>query len=214
MTNDAMFEPSLSGGRQASPPEVVDQAKAVGHSVTQAGGEVVQSAVEQGREVVAETGRQVRDLYGQALVQVSEQAGVQQQRAASGLHALGDEVGAMADHGGQSGPATQIARQASGTLHQAASWLENREPGHVLDEVKTYAREHPATFLIGAAVLGIVAGRLVKNVTQESSGSNVSATPPGPSAASSVPTQPTGAVAYPNGASSLVSELPGERVLR
>lgn len=156
-TNDA---PSDSTAQTA-----IDQTKAVGQSAAQAGSTVVDSAKEQGQQVAAEAKRQVGNVYQQARSQVSEQAGAQQKKAVDGLYALGDEVGKMAEQGGQSGPATQLARQASDKIRETAQWLEGREPGHVLDEVKRYARRNPGTFLLGAAVLGLVAGRLTKNLT-------------------------------------------------
>ena len=35
---------------------------------------------------------------------------------------------------------------------------------HVLDELRRFARRRPATFLIGAAIAGVVVGRLTRNL--------------------------------------------------
>jgi hypothetical protein len=150
---------------------------------------VVQSVKDQGKEVAAETGRQAGNLYGQVRSELRDQAGAQQRRAVSGLYALGDEVAKMAHQGGQSGPATQAARQAANSINQAAQWLERREPGHVLDEVKNFARRRPAVFFAGAAVLGVVAGRLTRNITSESAG--------GPDERLTTDSVPTGMTTYP-----------------
>ena len=149
--------------------QVKEQAAAVGQSAVAAGGDVVASVKDQSKEVAAETARKARDLYGQVRSEVSDQAGVQQRRAVDGLYALGKEVAKMADQGGQSGPATQAARQTANRINQAAQWLEHREPGHVLDEVKDFARRRPGVFFVGAAVLGVLAGRLTRNLTPASS---------------------------------------------
>ncbi|MEK8109106.1 phage holin family protein [Micromonospora sp. M12] len=53
---------------------------------------------------------------------------------------------------------------------QAAGWLDEREPGEVLDEVRTYARRNPGTFLAGAAVAGLLVGRLTRGLTAPASG--------------------------------------------
>lgn len=164
MTNIAMSQPPPGGPDQSTTQAVKEQAKTVGHQAAQAGSDVVGTASDQGKQVAAEAGRQARDLYGQARSQVSDQANAQQKRAVNGLYALGDEVSRMAEQGGQSGPATDLARQASGKINQAARWLEGREPGHLLDEVKSFARRKPGTFLAGAAALGVIAGRLSKNL--------------------------------------------------
>lgn len=157
----ATYESSNGGVR--------DQARQVGSEATNAGGAVAQTAKEQGQEVVGEATRQARNLYGEARTQLTAQTSQQQQRAASGLRSLADEVRTMAQHGG-SGPVTELAHQAADRVHGVAGWLEQREPGDLLHEVKEYARRNPGTFLVGAALLGVVAGRLTRNVAAAGGG--------------------------------------------
>jgi len=165
---DIDMSPSPPGGRSDSVTQTAkEQARNVGQTAVQAGGGVVDTAKEQGRQVAVETSRQARDLYGQVRSQVSDQANAQQKRAVGGLHALSEEVSRMAEQGGQSGPATDLARQAATKIDEVARWLEDKEPGHVLDEVKSFARRNPGAFLAGAAVLGVLAGRLSKNLMPE-----------------------------------------------
>ncbi|MET7808410.1 hypothetical protein [Micromonospora chersina] len=143
---------------------VRDQARQVGNEAANAGGAVAQTAKEQGQEVVGEAKRQARNLYGEARNQVTAQTSQQQQRAASGLRSLAEEMRSMAQTGGSGGPVTELAHQAADRVHGVAGWLEQREPGDLLNEVKTYARRNPGTFLLGAALLGVVAGRLTRNI--------------------------------------------------
>jgi len=150
--------------------EVKEKAGQVAQSAKEAGGSVASKAKEQGKGVATEASRQTRQLYQQAQSEVIDQTGKQQGRAASGLRSLADEVARMADNGGDSGPATQAARQLSNRLGQGAQWLQDREPMQVLEEVKTYARRHPGIFLLGAAALGVFAGRFTKNMMQDSGG--------------------------------------------
>lgn len=164
-------------GAETTTQQIKDQTRAVGETAVHAGGDVVQSAKEQGREVVAETGRQARQLYGQVRSEVTDQARTQQKRIADGLYSVANEAARIADRGGESGPATQIVREASGRIIQAGHWLEVREPGHVLDELKTYARRHPGVFLLAAGVLGVVAGRLAKNAIGGTSDEGSSSVP-------------------------------------
>ena len=63
----------------------------------------------------------------------------------------------MAAKGGRSGLATQMAQEAAERVRGAASWLDRREPGDLLDGVRDFARRHPGQFLVGAAVAGVVA---------------------------------------------------------
>jgi hypothetical protein len=170
MTDIRASGPPRQSGHQSTTDAAKEQTKIVGQSARSAGGDVVESAKGQTQRVVSETGRQAQNLYGQVRSQVQDQASSQQKRAVDGLYALRDEVGKMADQGGQSGPATHVARQASTKINQVAQWLDGREPGHVLDEVKMYARRNPGTFLLGAAVLGVLAGRMTKNLAGDSGG--------------------------------------------
>ncbi|WP_433387023.1 hypothetical protein [Micromonospora sp. KLBMP9576] len=151
-------DPTNGGG-------VREQARQVGSEARQAGGAVAETAREQGREVAGEAKRQARNLYGEARNQLASQTGEQQRRAAGGLRSLADEMRSMAEQGGQAGPVTEIARQAADRVHGVAGWLEQREPGDIITEVRDYARRNPGTFLVGAAVLGVLAGRLTKNIS-------------------------------------------------
>ena len=141
-----------------------DQAAQVGQNAAGAGQYVAGVAKDQAQNVVAEAGSQAKDLLGQARTELTEQAGQQQQRLAAGLHALGDELHSMARHSEQPGVATDLARQGASRSHGAASWLESREPGHLVEEVKSFARQRPGTFLLAALGAGLLAGRLTRGV--------------------------------------------------
>ncbi len=161
-------------GEPAAEPSTIDVARdeagGVGQHAREAGGQVAQTATDQARQVAAETGRQARDLLGEAQGQARDQAVVQQQRAAQQLHTVAEELDQMASNGGQSGVATEFARQAAGRVHGAASWLEEREPADLLDEVRHFARRRPGVFLIGAAVAGLAAGRLTRGLKDQGNG--------------------------------------------
>src|SRR5688572_15902701 len=96
---------STDGRHNGTGQEMKEQARQVGQNAARAGEDVAHTAKEQGREVVAEATRQVRDLYGEARQHLRGQAGTQQRRAAGGLRSVAGELRAMADQGGQSGPA-------------------------------------------------------------------------------------------------------------
>ncbi|MEV4665763.1 hypothetical protein AB0J85_27915 [Micromonospora echinofusca] len=165
MTYDLSPTTSTYGQESTNGSGVREQARQVGSEAKQAGGAVAGTAKEQGREVAGEAKRQARNLYGEARSQLASQTGEQQRRAAGGLRSLADEMRSMADQGGQAGPVSEIARQAADRVHGVAGWLEQREPGDIIAEVRSYARRNPGTFLVGAAVLGVLAGRLTKNIS-------------------------------------------------
>ncbi|GIF77767.1 hypothetical protein [Asanoa siamensis] len=158
---------SPSGGQESTTQKAKDEARDVGKTAAAAGGDVAQTAKEQGKEVARETARQARDLYGEARGHLRDQAGSQQRRAAGGIRALGDELRGMAENSNGSGPAGELARQASGRISDIADWLEAREPGELVTEVKEFARRHPGTFLAGAAVLGVLAGRMTRGLVAD-----------------------------------------------
>ncbi len=78
---------------------------------------------------------------------------------------MADELQEMAAKGGQSGVATEVAHQAAERIHGAASWLEQREPGDLLQAVRDFARRRPGVFLAGAVAAGLAAGRLTRGMT-------------------------------------------------
>lgn len=185
----------LAGGVAAVAKE---QAGQVGQTAADAGGKVAQTTREQAQNVVGEAKQQARDLVGEARTQVSDQAGSQKGRAVQGLHALGDELDQMAQQGGQSGIATEVTRQVSGRAHDLAEYLDRHEPADLLDEIRSYARRRPVVFLAGAAVAGVLAGRLTRNLASkggDSAGSRAELTGRTPAPlAGTTPDYPT---AYP-----------------
>ncbi|MEW2431295.1 hypothetical protein AB0877_25055 [Micromonospora sp. NPDC047644] len=165
MTYDLSPTSSTYGQQSTNGGGVRDQARQVGSEAAQAGGAVAQTAKEQGAEVGREAARQARNLYGEARSQLASQTGEQQRRAAGGLRSLADEMRSMAEQGGQAGPVSELARQAADRVHGVAGWLEERQPGDLITEVRDYARRNPGTFLVGAAVLGVLAGRLTRGIS-------------------------------------------------
>ncbi|WP_144126567.1 hypothetical protein [Catellatospora sichuanensis] len=126
--------------------------------------EAAKTAAEQVKHVAQETGSQVRGLVDTATQELRDQAGTQQQRIAGGLHTIADDLSAMCQGSGSDRMAGQLMQQVSAGAHRTADWLEHREPGRVLDEVRDYARRHPGTFLLGALAAGLVVGRLTRNM--------------------------------------------------
>jgi len=126
-------------------------------------GHVAETAREQGQQVLSEATNQARNLLGEATSQVGQQAGEQQQRAASALRSVGEDLRSMADTSFRpSGPAAQLVKQASDQVQQVAGWLDSRDFGGMLQDVREFARRKPGTFLVGAAVAGLVVGRATR----------------------------------------------------
>lgn len=170
------------------------EAKSVAADARAGGQQVAETAKQQAGEVLGEAKMQARQLFEQARTEFTGQSSSQQQRVALGLHSLADELRTMADApDNESGLLADLARQGEGHARTAASWLEQREPGDVVAEVKAFARRRPGTFLAGAALLGLIGGRLTRSLAdqarQDDTGTGTSPTP--------APGAPVGTDPYP-----------------
>jgi hypothetical protein len=190
------------GADQGTAGVVKEQAADLGQGAVQAGKHAAGTAREQTAAVTAEAARQGRDLARQAQGELAAQAGEQQKRLAGSLHALGNELAGMASQSQDPGVATDLVHQAAGTTRKVASWLEEREPGQLLEDVKTFARQRPGLFIALAAGAGLAAGRLTRGLT--SSGNDGAPSPTQPEALPPLPTEPS-AVGAPASAGSALT---------
>jgi hypothetical protein len=158
--------PALEPDSSSKTDVAKDQAAQVGQSAKESGQQVASKAADEAKNVTAEARRHAKDLTKEASSQAQQQAAIGKDKAASSLHSLGDELRSMATQGGQSGPVTDLAHEAAAKVTDLASWLEQRDPGALLEEVRSLARRKPGTFLLGAAAAGILAGRLTRGVVQ------------------------------------------------
>jgi len=171
---EGAYQPGGSGGAQSTTDVAKGQAGAVAGTASDAGKHVAGVAGEQAGQVASEASQQVRDLVHQTRGELTEQAATQQKRVAGGLRSLGEELHSMAQNSEQQGPATDLVKQAAERTGKVASWLEDREPGNVVDEVTRFARQRPGAFLAIAAGAGLLVGRLgrgLKSANEDSSGS-------------------------------------------
>jgi cell division septum initiation protein DivIVA len=129
--------------------------------------DVAGTAKEQAGKVASEATDHAKQLYGQASETLKSQAADQQQRAASGLRDIGDQLGRMAENDDEQGIAAKVVRDLSHRASSAAGYLEGRDPGSLLDEVKSFAAKRPGAFIAIAAGAGILAGRLTKALATE-----------------------------------------------
>jgi hypothetical protein len=160
-------------GESPSPPlaeeqgtaEVIkDQASDLSHGGIQAGKHVAAVSREQASGVASEAGRQGRDLLRQAQGQMEEQAAQGQQRLASRLLSLSEELRSMADASSRGGVTAGLADQAAWSVRDAGQWLGARNPRQVADEIQSFARRRPAVFFALAAGAGLIAGRLTRGL--------------------------------------------------
>lgn len=132
-----------------------------------AASDVAGTTKDQAKRVASEATDHAKQLYGQASAGIKEQAGQQQERAAGGLRTLSDQLSSMADKSDDDGIAQKVVRDLSHRAGSFAGFLEGRDPGSLLDEVKSFAARKPGTFIAIAAGAGILAGRLTKALAAE-----------------------------------------------
>ncbi|HSE55932.1 MAG TPA: hypothetical protein VLB03_09380, partial [Nocardioidaceae bacterium] len=95
------------------------------------------------------------------------------------LRTFGDDIEKMANGEQVSGGMAQdLARQVAERARDLSGRIDGREPVELLDEVRSFARRRPGTFLFGALAAGVVAGRLTRGAKDgQSQGTAGSETP-------------------------------------
>jgi hypothetical protein len=188
--------PSSSDSGSDSTADVAkNQVGNVAQGASDAGQQVVGTAKEEAAKVAAETSRQAQHLLAQTRSELQDQAIAQQQRIASGIRSLSGEFGSMAERSEQSGTASELVRQASDKAAEIADWLDQRDPGSLLHEVKSFARRRPGAFLVIAAGAGLAAGRLTRGAV-DASGIDADPADSSDSLADFHPVEPLPAVDY------------------
>jgi hypothetical protein len=112
--------------------------------------------------VAEEAKYQARSLVDQTRSELRGHASSQKSAVAERLKGWASELGSMASKADESGPMSDLAQEASRRVGEISHWLDNHEPGDLLDEVKRYARRRPVAFLAIAAAAGVVAGRVTR----------------------------------------------------
>lgn len=154
-----------------------DTASGLKQEASQAGQRVGGVAKEEVRHVRREAATQARKLAGQVRGELTGQAGQQQKRAASGLRSVSEQLQSMAESSQQGGATSDMVRTVAGRLGDAASWLDSREPGSLVEEVKTFARRHPGAFIAIAAGAGAAVGRLARAIASGGEEAEAGTTP-------------------------------------
>lgn len=152
-----------------------DEAGQVAGAAKDAGQRVAGTTKDQASRVAQDAMGQARELYGQAASELSSQASQQQTRAASTLRTFGNDLSRMGENqdGGLASELVQnLSRRASGL----AEWLDQREPGDVLHEVRQYAARRPGVFIALAATAGVVGARLTKALVADAKSNETGST--------------------------------------
>ena len=152
-----------------------DEASGVANEVGQTGQHVASVAKDEVGSLASEAGQHAQNMLSEAKSSLTDQASSQQGALASFLRGVADDLHAMVEpssegtqtRSGGDGPAGQAVRQVSDRAATAASWLEDRKPADLLEDVTRFARRSPGTFLLIAGVAGVAAGRLTRGLKDD-----------------------------------------------
>ena len=155
--------PGDAGSDQSTTDVVAEQAGAVKDEAVAGSERVLETAKDGAADVVDEAKSQGADLLRQTQAELREQATVQQQRVADGLQSLSRQLGEMA-RSSSGGLAADLVERAAVRAGSAASYLDARDPGSLITELKSYAARRPGAFIAMAVAAGAVAGRLTRSL--------------------------------------------------
>ncbi|MDQ1084808.1 MULTISPECIES: hypothetical protein [Microbacterium] len=147
------------------------KAKTAAHEaseVTRTAGDAARGVAETGKHEAAAVAGEAKARFGEIVSQsgreLSDQAATQQRRLADGLGSIGSDLSRMADADENGGMAGDLVRRAAGHLSTVGGWLGDRDPQQLLQEVTSFARRRPGTFIAVAAIAGVVVGRLSRAI--------------------------------------------------
>lgn len=165
-----------------------DQAKQAVATAQADGKHLAEEARGEAKSVASDAQAQARDLLDQARSELEGQSRSQLETLVSTLQGFADDLERMArGEGAASGIAQDVVREVSDKATALSSQLRGREPGELLDQARGYARQKPGTFLLGALVAGVVAGRVVRGAKEaqgRGTGGSAGTTPAAPDATS------------------------------
>jgi hypothetical protein len=156
--------PSGLDGSPSKKEAAKEEASSLAGQAKGAAQNVAGTAKAEAANVASEVRTNTKDLLHQTKSDLASQAAAQQQKAAEGIRTISSQLRSMADAPEQPGVASDLIRQAAERSESVASWLDNRDPGSLLNEVKSFARQRPGTFLLLAAGAGLLAGRLGRSL--------------------------------------------------
>lgn len=166
-----------------------DRVSEVSEHARAAGSETVATAGQNVAKVKDETVSQAKDLVGQTRDQLTAQANNQLGQLGSTIRRLATELEEMGQRSEHDGMARSVVKDAAQRSHRLADKVEGREIADVLADVRHFARQRPGLFLLGAAGLGVLVGRMGRGI-RDAGESESSQSEPSVSASAIPPSYP------------------------
>ena len=129
-------------------------------------------ATDEAKSVAGDVREQARGLLDETKSQVQDQSRTQRDRLVETLRTFSDDLDGMAEQRG--GMASDAAREVANRARSFTQQLDGREPAELLDDLRSFARRRPGMFLAGAAIAGVVVGRVLRGTRDAAQGSTSS----------------------------------------
>ncbi len=127
-------------------------------------GAVADTVKEETKNVAQEAQQQASTALHQMRADVRVRANEQATQFAVTLHDTSRQLQSMAGSAGEQGLVASLVREGSNVTERLATRLDQGGLDTLLADARSWARRQPGTFLLGAAVAGFVAGRIIRNV--------------------------------------------------
>jgi hypothetical protein len=145
-----------------------DQAQQVASTAADQARDVAGTARDEAQNVAQTAKGQVRRLAHDTRDELRSQANTQVERLAGGLGDLSRQLRSMGERG-DPGPAADLAGQAAFRTDQMANRLRAGGFDDAMGQLRSFGRNRPGLFLLGAFGVGLAAGRVVRNLADDSS---------------------------------------------
>jgi hypothetical protein len=151
-----------------------EMGRGVAGTASEKGKEVAEMAKGQVSEVTQEAAAQARNVVDDAKRQLQGQAQIQTDQIAEALRRLEGQVKAMLDgRTDEAGAVGDYAQQAAAQIGRLAERTQSRGFDGLVQELQSFGRNRPGTFLAAASAAGFAAARLWRSgaVSQAAQGS-------------------------------------------
>jgi vacuolar-type H+-ATPase subunit H len=145
-----------------------EKAREVASTTSQQARKVASTTQNEAHEVVRGVNEQARRLAGDTRQELLSQANSQVDRLAQGLNDVSRQLRSMSENG-EPGAVSDMAREAAVRTQKISERLRGGGIDGVLGQLRSAGRNRPGLFLFGAFGVGLVAGRVVRNLAQEPS---------------------------------------------
>jgi len=157
---------------------MAQKAGQLGDTAKQGVSEAAGTVKEQLAATTGDVGSQVRSMVDQSRTQLRSEANSQGERLSGSMRQMGNQLHALAEGRPQdAGQMVDYTRQAADSIIRYGESLQAKGFDGLLRDTQDFARRRPGTFLLGAAVAGVVVGRFIRNAKGAGTTSSYSAEP-------------------------------------